>query len=252
MQRWIAAIGAALSLMACASTNTPGTDGVYDPLEGWNRGVYGFNNVVDGAVLAPAAHGYRAVTNEPIRDGVSNVLSNLRQPVVFANTVLQGKPGAALGTVGRFLINTTFGIGGVFDIATPSGLPEHKEDFGQTLGVWGVDEGAYLMLPLFGPSNVRDAFGLGVDTALDPLTWAKFDGDTEVRIGRQVVGAVTVREELIEQIETLRDQPEPYIALRRNYTQQRQAAIRDGELDDDPFANLPEFDDYDFDDENEE
>ena len=252
MRTTLLALGAALVLTSCASTATRNDGTVYDPFEGWNRGVYGFNNVVDEAVLEPVAKGYRAVTNEPIRGGVSNFLTNLRQPVVFANAVLQGKPETALDTVGRFLVNTTVGIGGIFDPATAAGVPKHREDFGQTLGVWGVPEGAYLMLPLMGPSNLRDAFGSGVDVGLNPLTYSQFEDDIEFRIVTNGMAAIAARESLIEQVEVLREQPEPYIALRRNYTQQRQAAIRDGAELEDPFANLPEFDDYDFGDDEEE
>ncbi|MEM7460617.1 MAG: VacJ family lipoprotein, partial [Pseudomonadota bacterium] len=221
------------------------------PLEGWNRQVYAFNDGVDRAVLEPVAKGYRAVTNEPIRGGVSNFLTNLNQPVVFANTVLQGKPGAAIDTFSRFAVNSTFGIAGIFDLATSLDVPEHREDFGQTLGVWGVPNGPYLVLPFLGSSNLRDVTGFGVDMAFDPLNYAQFEGDTEFRIGRQVASVVTVRENLIEAVEVLRDQPEPYVALRRNYTQQRAAAIRDGREQEDPFEDLPDFDDYDFGDEEE-
>lgn len=248
-----AIIGAALSLTACATSGAErNSSTVYDPLEGWNRGVYGFNESVDKAVFEPVAKGYRAVTNEPVRGGVSNFLSNLNQPVVFANTVLQGKPGAAIETVSRFVLNTTVGIGGVFDPATSLDIPKHREDFGQTLGVWGVGPGPYIMVPFMGPSNLRDSIGGGIDRAFDPLNYASFDGDTAVRVARPVVGAVTARESLIEQIDLLREQPEPYVFLRRNYSQQREAAIRDGREQEDPFQDLPEFDDYDFGDEDTE
>jgi len=244
--------GTMVALSACATTSeepTPTT--VYDPLEDWNRGVYAFNEGVDKAVLEPVAKGYRSVTNEPVRDGVSNFLTNLNQPVVFANTVLQGKPIASIDTAARFVLNSTAGIGGIFDLASEIDIPEHREDFGQTLGVWGVSDGPYLMLPFLGPSNLRDATGFGVDMALDPINYARFDGDTEFRIARTATGVITGREALIEQIDILRDQPEPYIALRRNYTQQRDAAIRDGREQEDPFKDLPDFDDYDFGDEDE-
>ncbi len=245
--------GSAAVLSACATTGeTASTSEVYDPLEGWNRNVYAFNEGVDKAVLEPTAKGYRAVTNEPVRDGVSNFLTNLNQPIVFANTVLQGKPIAAVDTAARFVLNSTVGIGGVFDLATMIDIPAHREDFGQTLGVWGVPNGPYLMLPFAGPSNLRDTAGLGVDAALNPLNYAEFEGDTEFRVTTGVVGAISARESLIEQIDVLRDQPEPYIALRRNYTQQRDAAIRDGREQEDPFKDLPDFDDYDFGDEDEE
>ncbi|MEM9181410.1 MAG: VacJ family lipoprotein [Pseudomonadota bacterium] len=242
-----------LAVTACATTPVEDTSptAVYDPWEGFNRQVYAFNDGVDQAVLEPVAKGYRAVTNEPIRGGVSNFLTNLNQPVVFANTVLQGKPGAAIDTVTRFTVNSTIGLAGILDVATTLDVPEHREDFGQTLGVWGVPNGPYLVLPFLGSSNVRDAVGFGVDIAFDPLTYAQFEGDTETRIALQVTEVISVRENLIEAVEVLRDQPEPYVALRRNYTQQRAAAIRDGREQEDPFEDLPDFDDYDFGDEEE-
>ncbi len=250
MRAQFAILATTLSLAACA---TGGADqnaaGVYDPLEGWNRSVYGFNEGLDKAILEPTAKGYRAVTNEPIRQGVSNFLTNLGQPVVFANTVLQGKPLAAFDTATRFVVNSTVGIGGIFDPATPLNVPKHREDFGQTLGTWGFGNGPYLMLPIRGPSNLRDLAGSGVDGALNPLNYTTFEGDTAFRVTTGVVGAVSAREGLIEQIEVLREQPEPYIALRRNYTQQRDAAIRDGRAQEDPFKDLPDFDAYGFEDE---
>lgn len=241
-----------LALTACASTGeAPTPTAVYDPFEGFNRQIYALNDGVDRAVLEPVAKGYRAVTNEPVRGGVSNFLTNLNQPVVFANTVLQGKPGAAVDTFARFTVNSTIGIGGVLDVATSLEVPEHREDFGQTLGVWGVPNGPYLVLPLLGSSNLRDFAGFGVDAALDPFNYAEFDGDTEFRIATQVAEIVSVRENVIEAVEVLRDQPEPYVALRRNYTQNRAAAIRDGREQEDPFKDLPDFDDFDFGDEEE-
>ena len=250
MKLGFALAGSLVALTACATTAQDQTaTTVYDPLENWNRGVYAFNEEVDKAVLEPVAKGYREVTNEPVRQGVSNFLSNLNQPVVFANTVLQGKPIASIDTAARFVLNTTAGVGGVFDLASMIDIPKHREDFGQTLGVWGVPNGPYLMLPVAGPSNLRDTAGLGVNAALNPLNYAEFEGDTEFRITTGVVGAIAARESLIESIDVLRDQPEPYIALRRNYTQQREAAIRDGREQEDPFKDLPDFDDYDFGDE---
>lgn len=253
-------LAATISVTACASTSqTEQAGGAYDPFEGWNRGVYAFNETVDKAALEPSARAYRAFTPGFFREGVRNFLSNLRQPVVFANTVLQGNADASTATAGRFLINSTVGVAGVFDVASTLGMEKHNEDFGQTLGVWGVGEGAYLMLPLMGPTNVRDAFGMGVDNVFDPLTWTEFengdrafdgmsidwdDTDDQIAVGRTVFGVLSTREQLIETIETLREQPEPYIALRRNYTSQRRAAIRNGEIEEDPYKDLPDFDDF--------
>ena len=249
-----AAALAVLSLSACATSGEASSQAdVYDPLEGWNRNVYAFNEAVDKAAIEPVARAYRVATPGLFREGVRNFLSNLGQPVVFVNTVLQGNVDASGETFGRFLINSTIGVAGIFDVASSMGVAKHREDFGQTLGVWGVEEGAYLMLPLMGPSNVRDTIGMGTDRLFDPLTWTEFedrDLDNEILRGRAIVGAISTRERLIEQIERLREQPEPYVALRRNYTSQRQAAIRNGQIEQDPYKDLPDFDDFGaFDDE---
>ena len=247
--KFAAAALTAITLTACATTDRDETaTGVYDPLEGWNRGVYAFNETVDKAAIEPVAKAYRYGTPKLFRDGVSNVLTNLNQPIVFTNTVLQGNIDGSGETFGRFLINSTLGIAGIFDVASALGVAEHDEDFGQTLGVWGVSEGPYLMLPLLGPSNLRDTVGRGTDRLFDPLTWTEFESDEDlddtIGITRTVLGAISTRERLIEQIDTLREQPEPYVALRRNYTSQRRAAIRNGRIEDDPYKDLPDFDDF--------
>ncbi|MEM9054947.1 MAG: VacJ family lipoprotein [Pseudomonadota bacterium] len=252
MRGQILITAALIGITACASTQEPVMAGdVPDPLEGFNRAMFGFNKGVDQAVLEPVADGYRAVTNEPIRGGVSNFLTNLNQPVVFVNTVLQGKPGAAIDTAARFVVNTTIGVGGIFDPATHFEVPEHNEDFGQTLGKWGVAAGPYIVLPFLGSTNLRDLTGSGVDGFASPLNYGQGDTYTATRAAIGVVGVVSARERLDTQIEALFSQPEPYVALRRNYSQQRDAAIRDGAPQEDPFANLPDFDDYDFGDETE-
>ncbi|WP_300380534.1 VacJ family lipoprotein [Henriciella sp.] len=248
MRLAVPALIAALTLSACATTETQANSSeVYDPWEGWNRGVYQFNETVDKAAIGPVADAYRVATPGFFREGVHNFLTNLRQPVVFANTILQGNANASGETFGRFLINSTAGVAGVFDVASTLGVAEHDEDFGQTLGVWGVDEGPFLILPLMGPSNLRDTFGLGVDNAFDPLNYIEYedpDLDDQIGVGRAIIGAISTRARLDEQIETLRSQPEPYIALRRTYTSQRRAAVRNGEIEDDPYKDLPDFDDY--------
>ena len=252
MRGQIIIAAAMIGLSACASTQEPVMAGdVPDPLEGFNRAMFGFNEEVDKVVLGPVSDGYRAITNEPIRGGVTNFLTNLNQPVVFVNTVLQGKPGAAIDTASRFVVNTTIGLGGIFDPATHFEVPKHSEDFGQTLGKWGVPAGPYIVLPFRGSTNLRDLTGSGVDGFASPLKYGQGDTYIATRAAIGVVGVVSVRERLDEQIDALFSQPEPYVALRRNYSQQREAAIRDGALQEDPFANLPEFDDYDFGDETE-
>lgn len=155
---------------------------IYDPWAGFNRRMYRFNAWLDDAVLLPVVHAYRSVTPQPVRQSVANFFSNLGEIPTFANAVLQLEPKAAITTFWRFFINTTVGLAGLFDPATTLGLPQYHEDFGQTLAVYGVDTGPYLVLPFFGPSTLRDAFGLAADQylfyALDPLSlqnhrWAR-------------------------------------------------------------------------------
>ena len=223
-------IGAALTLGlgACASTPPAEPGMISDPYEGFNRQMFAFNNGVDRYALAPAATVYETVTPSFARDRVGDFLGNLSSPVIFINDVLQAEPGRASDTFFRFTINTTIGLVGLWDAANYFGLEGHSEDFGQTLAVWGVDSGPYLVMPIIGPSNPRDLVGAGVDRAFDPLTWTEFEGQPD----------------LDDQIRTLNEQPEPYIALRRIYSSQRQAAIRNGKpVDDaDAYEDLPDFD----------
>jgi ABC-type transporter lipoprotein component MlaA len=154
-----------------------------DPLEPVNRAVFQFNRVLDGLILEPAALMYRMATPAFVRDGVQNFLANLRTPVVLANDLLQGEFGRAEKTLGRFMLNTILGVGGLIDVGGRVGMPErHYEDFGQTLAVYGVGEGPYLMLPVLGPSNPRDAVGRVVDLLFDPLF---FLAPADVSYGRR-------------------------------------------------------------------
>lgn len=246
MRRSLSAGILLVGVASCASAPDPTQDAVYDPLEGLNRQVFAFNEAADKAVIGPVARGYEAVLPGAVRGGIGNVLANLNAPVVFINDVLQGEPGRASDTGYRFVINSTVGLLGVWDAAAHFGLEGHTEDFGQTLAVWGVDEGPFLMLPLMGPSNARDLVGRGVDNAFDPLNWTEFEGDDDlddtIQVTRTVLTILQGRVAVDEQIEQLRQQPEPYIALRRAYTAQREAAIRNGREEQDPYKDLPDFD----------
>jgi len=218
-----AVAGLAVTLAGCA-TGPANPDA--DPFEPFNRKMYAFNDGLDRAVLEPAAKGYRAVTNEPVRQGVSNFVSNLREPVTFANEVLQGRPVAAVGTLGRFVINTTLGIGGVFNPAEAVGIERNREDFGQTLGVWGVASGPYLVLPFINSTSPRDLGGTAVDALLNPINYADYDGSTAVNVGTRVLGVLSAREQAIETIKDVRDtQLDPYTTLRRFYIQNRDQQI---------------------------
>lgn len=239
-----------LALTACATTPAPGPGDIADPYEGFNRRMFAFNNGVDKYALAPAANVYKAVTPEFARDRVSDFLGNLRSPVTFANDVLQVEPSRAGTTLARFGINTTVGLLGLWDAAEHMGIDGHREDFGQTLAVWGIDSGPYLVMPLLGPTTPRDLLGRGVDAAIDPVNYVQFDNDKDsdvaIRVGLGVLGGLNARVRLDDQIETLNSQPEPYIALRRIYSSSRQAEIANGRVDEDrAYDDLPDFDEFD-------
>jgi phospholipid-binding lipoprotein MlaA len=220
-----------------AAPADPGDAG--DPWEGFNRSMFAFHEGVDEAVVEPIARGYRAVTPGFFRAGVRNVLRNLRGPVIFANDVLQGEIPRAGTTAGRFVINSTVGVAGIFDPATSMGLERHDEDFGQTLAVWGVDEGPYIFVPLMGPTTVRDTFGRIIDTAFDPLSYAEFDEADEARAIRTALTALSAREQVIETIDDIRrDSLDPYVTIRTSYFLLRESAIQNGPAD---VQDLPEF-----------
>jgi phospholipid-binding lipoprotein MlaA len=202
-------------------------DGENDPIESVNRAVFEFNRVLDGLLLEPAALMYRAATPRLVRDGVQNFLTNLRTPVVLANDLLQGEFGRAEKTLGRFMLNTILGVGGLVDVGGRVGMPErHSEDFGQTLAIYGVAAGPYLMLPVLGPSNPRDAVGRVVDLVFDPLF---FLAPTDVSYARFGAESVSFREQNIETIDELeRSSIDFYAATRTLVRQLRANEIRNG------------------------
>ena len=231
-----------------APTKTPAKDapaadglgGIHDPFEGWNRGVYGFNRGLDRAVVRPAAMGYRRALPREAREGVHNVLANLGSPVLFFNDVLQVQPRPAGETVVRFAVNTTVGVLGVFDVASQMGVYRHRADFGQTLGRYGVGSGPFVYLPLFGPSSVRDTVGLIVNAAMDPLNYARFDGDTAAKLSLIGLNALDTRVGLDKDLKELdRSATDPYAATRSVWIQNRRAFIR-GEKPED-VQDLPDF-----------
>ena len=242
MTKRMAALPGALSVLATLSlsgciTAGPNPD---DPYEDFNRQMFAFNEGVDRAIVEPVAHGYRAVTNEPIREGVGNFTSNLGEPLTFVNHVLQGQIPDAGATFGRFVVNTTVGIAGIFDPASAMGMQRTKEDFGQTLGKWGVGPGPYVVLPLLGPSNPRDAFGRGADAALNPLNYPEFESDDEIRMGIAVLGGVNARAGAIEAIEEVRNQIDPYTTLRRLYGRTREQDIANAPVQPKETEKVPE------------
>jgi phospholipid-binding lipoprotein MlaA len=215
---------AALALAGCAHTPP---DDPSDPLEGWNRGVYKFNTVADKYVLRPVARGYDKVTPAPVKTGIGNFFQNLLYPTVIVNDLLQLKLKQFGQDTGRLVINTLIGWGGIFDIATQAGLPAHDEDFGQTLGYWGVGPGWYLMLPLLGPSDNRDLIGAVGDWHTNPLTYVDED-DEDWAVGAGVLQAVHGRANLLDFDKVLEQQIDPYVFVRSIYLQNRLNKVHDG------------------------
>ncbi|MGA0024702.1 MAG: MlaA family lipoprotein [Burkholderiales bacterium] len=212
----VAAIISLGMLGGCASTGDP-----RDPLEPLNRGIYKFNDGVDTVLIRPAAEVYKGVLPPLVRTGVSNAFSNLNDVVVALNNLLQGKFEAALSDVGRVLINTTAGLLGIFDIATEAGLEKHDEDFGQTLGWWGIGDGPYLVLPFLGPRNLRDTAGTFADLQVDPVSYIDPSRDRNIVQGTRIIsrraellGASRILEvAAIDEYEFVRD---AYLQRRRN------------------------------------
>lgn len=224
-------VAALLVMTGCATTNQ--TAG--DPLEGYNRAMYKFNDAVDTAVIKPVAKGYDAVVPDPISQGVSNFFSNLNDITVIINDLLQGKFYQAYKDTHRFVVNTTVGVGGIFDVASLSGLNKNNEDFGQTLGVWGADPGAYVVLPFFGPRNVRDTFGLIGDMFTDPVIYVEGDDARLALVGTRVVDT---RAKLLKAEKVLDEAAlDEYSYVRDAYMQRRQNLVYDGNppLEDDEF-----------------
>jgi len=214
----------AIAVAGCASA--PGRTTNKDSFEGFNRGVYKFNDTADKVALRPAAKGYRKVTPQFVRTGVGNVLSNLEYPGTFINQFLQGKVLLGLKDAGRFLLNSTLGVAGIFDVATPLGLEKNDEDFGQTLAVWGVPSGPYLTLPLFGPSSVRDAPSRVVDWFTTPLQYTELPWEADW--AQRIISPIHTRSELLPLDDTLRRTYDPYAFIRDAWVQQREFNIFDG------------------------
>ncbi|MFP3583839.1 VacJ family lipoprotein [Paraburkholderia sp. SIMBA_055] len=208
-----------------------------DPFEPMNRAVFNFNDGLDRYVAVPVAKGYQKVTPQPLRTAVSNFFSNLGDLSNAANALLQLKITDATEDIIRFAFNSTFGLGGLLDWATPAGLPKHHQDFGLTLGHWGIPSGPYLVLPLFGPSTVRDSMGLVVDVKFNPLNYM----EPAVRNPLYVLQFVSVRSDLLGATDLLQQAAlDKYSFVRDAYTQQRRARLRGTS---DNAAPLPEYDD---------
>lgn len=216
---------ALLAVAAIVAGCATGTD-PHDPYEPFNRSVYRFNDGVDKAVVQPVALAYRAVLPSFVRTGVSNVFSNAGDVRNVFNNALQGNFTAAYADFGRIIINSTLGMGGLFDVASQAGVEKHNEDFGQTLRVWGVDSGSFVVLPIFGPTTTRDGLGRVFDYASDPVT---FVNPLAAQLGARGAQGVETRAQFLEAGALLRDAAlDPYLFMRDAYLQRRGALAQEG------------------------
>ncbi len=234
---------AGLLLTAVAACATPPTDPeqrqvfeeTNDPLEPMNRAIFDFNVAVDKYFLTPVAQGYEFILPQLVRDSIQSFLRHLKSPIVLANDLLQGETERAGETMSRMVFNTVMGVGGLFDVAGEAGIAHHEEDFGQTLAVWGVTDGPYLMLPFLGPTNVRDGIGIyGVDRAFDPLYYASYNSERFLAEYngpiRSVTEAIDARSRNYQDVRDLEESSlDFYAAVRSLYRQQRATLISNGE-----------------------
>jgi phospholipid-binding lipoprotein MlaA len=211
----------------CATVEGPSNPD--DPFESFNRSMYAFNDTLDVYVMKPVAKGYQAITPDPIDRGISNFFSNLDDVLVLFNDLFQLKFGQAASDTARFVINSTVGLLGFIDVATDIGLPKHNEDFGQTLGYWGVDSGPYLVLPFFGPSSVRDGVGLAVDLTIENELYYDNMSDPHRR-GMFMLDAIDTRADLLSATNIIDETaPDPYAFIRDAWIQRRQNLVYDGD-----------------------
>ena len=233
MRRQIFMIAALAVLAAgCATSKDPEAVAQNDPYEPTNRAIFDFNTKVDKAVAKPVAKFYNHAVPQFARNGVHNFLTNLDKPVTFGNDLLQGEGARAGQTIGRFTVNVALGIGGLVDVATMIGIPDHTEDFGQTLGTWGVGEGPYLVVPFMGPNPPRDLAGDVVDIFMDPTTYIKFHGSDTWYAVRSGVAVLDLRARNIDTLDQIeRTSIDMYATTRSLYRQYRNSEIRNGKPD---------------------
>lgn len=218
-------------LAGCASSGNP-----KDPIEGFNRAMFAFNEGLDSVIVKPVATGYEAVLPSPVRTGVTNFFGNIDDLFIGVNNLLQGKIPEAFSDLGRVVINTTIGLLGVLDIATEAGLEKHDEDFGQTFGRWGVGNGAYVVIPVFGPRTVRDTVGLVLDVQADPVANHRPRGERDVAL---VLRMVNDRANLLAADKVVEEAAlDKYSYVRDAYLQRRRNLIHDGNPPREPEASL--------------
>jgi phospholipid-binding lipoprotein MlaA len=228
-RQWVFVAVAAGALGGCATSGNP-----KDPIEGFNRAMFGFNEGLDKVIVRPVASGYEAVLPDPIRTGVANFFSNIADLMIGVNNLLQGKPGQAASDAGRVLVNTTVGFLGILDVASSMGMEKHEEDVGQTFGRWGMGDGAYVVLPFFGPRTARDTLGLIFDVYTDPVAHVHHIPTRNVLLATRIVSD---RAELLKADKIVEEAAlDKYSYVRDAYLQRRRSLIHDG--------NPPKLDPY--------
>lgn len=217
-------------MSACASTNSShSTDEVSDPLESINRPIFEFNYQADKYVIKPVAKGYRAITNPFVRDRIRSILSNLREPVTAGNLLLQAEPVDMVKSVSRFVINSTLGLAGMFDVADGWGLPRKRATFNETFAKWCIPQGPYIVLPLVGPSTPRAATGLAMEFIFDPVYWTTYhDANVHDKAtwGYAAMIGISAREEALEFLDDLESNSVDYYATMRSAYLQNQSKLR--------------------------
>jgi len=244
----LAVLAGMLFLTGCSTTpqsirhTAPNTTAdIYDPLEGLNRGVTKFNTGADKVLIKPMTSIYQLILPKFMRKGIHNVAKNLGEPIVFVNEILQLDIEDATDSLGRFMLNSTVGIGGFIDVAEKQGVPQQKETFGQTLATYGVPPGPYIVLPLLGPSNARDVVGRVGEGFTNPVQRLDFNGDESVQFGRRISAGLEARVRAEPFLENVNNAADPYVNLRGLYNQNLLANIHE---DADPFdSSFDEFDD---------
>ena len=222
---WLS-IALCVLLTGCAGTQNRHTDPENDPWEGFNRKVHSFNITLDRYVARPVAVVYDKVMPEPFQRGVSNFFRNIDYPVTFINQLLQGKFKESGISTGRFLVNSTIGVLGLFDVATKMGIPEYDEDFGQTLAQWGYEESRYLVLPVFGPSTVRDGIGRSFYGYFHPVSYVAREDENYTPL---VLDLIQTRAGFLSQDDMLEESYDPYTLIRDSWLQNREFKLYDGE-----------------------
>lgn len=224
----------ASALSACVSLPPNSPRSPQDPWESWNRGVYRVNDALDRAIAKPVAQTYVKIVPAPIRTGVTNFFSNLETPTVMLNDALQGKFLAAANDLGRFILNTTVGLAGVLDPASAAGLDRNDEDFGQTLGRWGVHSGPFIEIPVLGPSDLRDAPARVVDGYTNPRAYIK---NKYIEYGLYLPDFTDRRARLLSLDDTLKNTYDPYAFVRDAYLQRRAYLVADGKVKEETFVD---------------